>query len=57
MFFTCKNFVFRFYVRKNFAPGNGGSGGADSPCPPIPYGPEYKRQKLEILKKLFLTCI
>ena len=57
MFFTYKNFVFRFYVRKNFAPGNGGRGGADSPCPPIPYGPEYKRQKLEILKKLFLTCI
>ena len=46
MLFTCKNFVFQFYVEKNFAVGNSGGAGAPHPPsppppPPILYGPAY----------------
>ena len=38
-----KLYVFRFYLEKKFAPGNGGRGGGGWHSPPwlhFPYGPE-----------------
>ena len=37
--FTCKNFVVRFHVEKNFSQRNVGRG-AGKPLPPFIYGPE-----------------
>ena len=44
MFFTCKNFVFRFYVGKKFlfqemVVVGGEGGGTGDPPAPFPYGP------------------
>ena len=51
--------VFRFYVEKNFAPGN--NGGLAPPCPPFPYGPDiiamskYYNAKFEFPLDKFFT--
>ena len=42
--FTCRNFVFQFFLEKNFAPENGE--GAATPCPPFLYDPD-KTKKYE----------
>ena len=47
MLFTCKNFAFSDFLRKNkFAPRNGGGGGGDGARLPLPtlsfvFGPSY----------------
>ena len=40
MLFTCKNFAFSDFLRKNkFAPRNGGGGGGMAPASPFPLSP------------------
>ena len=71
MFFTCKNFVFRFYAEKRFLLPEmvGGGGGGSHPPPWIPflYGPKFifcqiivcslhNWIKLACFLLIFITC-